>query len=88
VAPKILANKREAIRLRTAMIQVEAVVKMLQPAQTNCGGIAGLPDFSDMHVPSKQNRPAFLPAQFAGESEQEGVSISRRPGCRNRRSGS
>jgi hypothetical protein len=31
LAGKILANKREAIRLRTAMMQVEAVVKMLQP---------------------------------------------------------
>src|SRR3979411_1721174 len=30
-AGKLLANKREAIRLRTAMMQVEAVVKMLQP---------------------------------------------------------
>ena len=27
----VLANKRETIRLRTAMLQVEAVVKMLQP---------------------------------------------------------
>jgi hypothetical protein len=31
LAGKMLANKREAIRLRTAMLQVEAVVKMLQP---------------------------------------------------------
>src|ERR1700675_3519132 len=31
LAGNILANKREAIRLRTAMMQVEAVVKMLQP---------------------------------------------------------
>lgn len=31
LAGKLLANKREAIRLRTAMLQVEAVVKMLQP---------------------------------------------------------
>jgi hypothetical protein len=31
LAGKLLANKREAIRLRTAMMQVEAVVKMLQP---------------------------------------------------------
>jgi hypothetical protein len=31
LAGKVLANKREAIRLRTAMMQVEAVVKMLQP---------------------------------------------------------
>ena len=30
LAGKLLANKREAIRLRTAMMQVEAVVKMLQ----------------------------------------------------------
>ncbi|KRR14248.1 hypothetical protein CQ10_00570 [Bradyrhizobium valentinum] len=28
---KLLANKREAIRLRMARMQVEAVVKMLQP---------------------------------------------------------
>jgi hypothetical protein len=31
LAGKLLANKREAIRLRTAMMQVEAVVKLLQP---------------------------------------------------------
>src|SRR3984893_812945 len=31
LAGKLLANKREAIRLRTAMMQVEAVVKMLRP---------------------------------------------------------
>jgi hypothetical protein len=31
LAGKLLANKRETIRLRTAMMQVEAVVKMLQP---------------------------------------------------------
>jgi hypothetical protein len=31
LAGKLLANKREAIRLRTTMMQVEAVVKMLQP---------------------------------------------------------
>jgi hypothetical protein len=31
LAGKLLANKREAIRLRTAMMQVEAVVKMVQP---------------------------------------------------------
>jgi hypothetical protein len=31
LAGKLLANKREAIRLRTAMMQVEAVVKMRQP---------------------------------------------------------
>ena len=31
LAGKLLANKREAIRLRTAMLQVEAVVKMLDP---------------------------------------------------------
>jgi hypothetical protein len=31
LAGKLLANKREAVRLRTAMLQVEAVVKMLQP---------------------------------------------------------
>jgi hypothetical protein len=31
LAGKLLAKKREAIRLRTAMMQVEAVVKMLQP---------------------------------------------------------
>jgi hypothetical protein len=29
LAGKLLATKREAIRLRTAMMQVEAVVKML-----------------------------------------------------------
>ena len=32
LAGKLLANKREAIRLRTAMMQVEAVMKMLNPA--------------------------------------------------------
>jgi hypothetical protein len=32
-----LANKREAIRLRTAMMQVEAVVKILQPDFNVCG---------------------------------------------------
>jgi len=31
LAGKLLANKREVIRLRTAMMQIEAVVKMLQP---------------------------------------------------------
>jgi hypothetical protein len=31
LAGKLLANKREAIRPRTAMMRVEAVVKMLQP---------------------------------------------------------
>ena len=31
MAGNILANKREAIRLRTAMLQVQALVKMLQP---------------------------------------------------------
>jgi hypothetical protein len=31
LAGKLLANKRDAIRLRTAMMQVEAVVKMLEP---------------------------------------------------------
>src|SRR4030088_2912391 len=31
LAGKLLANKREAIRLRTAMMQVEAAVKSLQP---------------------------------------------------------
>src|ERR1700694_3078283 len=31
LAGKLLANKRAAIRLRTAMMQVEAVVKMLEP---------------------------------------------------------
>jgi hypothetical protein len=31
LAGKLLANKREAIRLRTCMMQVEAVLKMLQP---------------------------------------------------------
>jgi hypothetical protein len=35
LAGKLLANKREAIRLRTAMMQGEAVVKMLQPASTS-----------------------------------------------------
>jgi hypothetical protein len=39
LAGKLLANKREAIRLRTAMMQVEAVVKMLQP-DFNVRGIA------------------------------------------------
>jgi hypothetical protein len=37
LAGKILANKREAARLRTAMMQVEAVVKMLQPDFNVCG---------------------------------------------------
>lgn len=32
LAGKLLANKREAIRLRTAMMQVEAVMKMLNPS--------------------------------------------------------
>jgi hypothetical protein len=32
LAGNLLANKREAIRLRTAMMQVEAVMKMLNPA--------------------------------------------------------
>ena len=32
LAGKLLANKREAIRLRTAMLQVAAVMKMLNPA--------------------------------------------------------
>src|ERR1700694_2291924 len=32
LAGKLLANKREPIRLRTAMMQVEAVMKMLNPA--------------------------------------------------------
>ena len=32
LAGKLLANKREAIRLRTAMMQVGAVMKMLNPA--------------------------------------------------------
>jgi hypothetical protein len=32
LAGKLLANKGEAIRLRTAMMQVEAVMKMLNPA--------------------------------------------------------
>jgi hypothetical protein len=32
LAGKLLANKREATRLRTAMMQVEAVMKMLNPA--------------------------------------------------------
>jgi hypothetical protein len=31
LAGKLLANKREAIRLRTAMMQVEAAMKMLKP---------------------------------------------------------
>jgi hypothetical protein len=31
-AGKLLANKREAIRLRAAMMQVEAGMKMLNPA--------------------------------------------------------
>jgi hypothetical protein len=31
LAGNLLANTREAIRLRTAMMQVEVVVKMLQP---------------------------------------------------------
>ena len=31
LAGKLLANKREAIRLRTAMMQVEAVLQMLRP---------------------------------------------------------
>ena len=31
LAGKLLANKHEAIRLRAAMLQVEAVVKMLEP---------------------------------------------------------
>ena len=31
LAGKLLANKREAIRLRLAMMQVEALVKMLRP---------------------------------------------------------
>jgi hypothetical protein len=30
-AGKLLANKREALRLRTSMLQVEAVMKMLSP---------------------------------------------------------
>jgi hypothetical protein len=37
LAGKLLANKREAIRLRTAMMQVEAVAKMLQPDFNVCG---------------------------------------------------
>ena len=37
LAGKLLANKREAIRLRTAMMQVEAVVKMLEPGFNVCG---------------------------------------------------
>src|SRR6202035_522850 len=32
LAGNLLANKREAIRLRTAMMQVEAVMKILNPA--------------------------------------------------------
>jgi hypothetical protein len=32
IAGKLLANAREAKRLRTAMLQVEAVMKMLDPA--------------------------------------------------------
>jgi hypothetical protein len=39
IGGELLANKREAIRLRTAMMQVEAVVKMLQP-DFNVRGIA------------------------------------------------
>jgi len=31
LAGKLLTNKREAIRPRTAMMQVEAVLQMLQP---------------------------------------------------------
>jgi hypothetical protein len=37
LAGRLLANEREAIRLRTAMMQVEAVVKMLQPDFNVCG---------------------------------------------------
>ena len=37
LAGKLLANKREVIRLRTAMMQVEAVVKMLDPGFNVCG---------------------------------------------------
>src|SRR6202163_1165743 len=37
LAGKLLANKPEAIRLRTAMMQVEAVVKMLEPGFNVCG---------------------------------------------------
>ena len=37
LAGKLLANKREAIRLRTAMMHAEAVVKMLQPDFNVCG---------------------------------------------------
>jgi hypothetical protein len=37
LAGNILVNKPEAIRLRTAMMQVEAVVKMLQPDFNVCG---------------------------------------------------
>jgi hypothetical protein len=33
LAGKLLANKREAIRLRTAMMQVEAVMKMPETPQ-------------------------------------------------------
>jgi hypothetical protein len=44
LAGKLLANKREAIRLRTAMLQVEAVVKMLQPG-FNVASIAANPWF-------------------------------------------
>lgn len=40
LAGKLLANKREAIRIRTAMLQVEAVMKMLNPA-VNLRLIAG-----------------------------------------------
>jgi hypothetical protein len=39
LAGKLLANKREAIGLRTAMMQGEAVVKALQPG-FNVTGIA------------------------------------------------
>lgn len=39
IAGKLLANAREAKRLRTAMLQVEAVMKMLDPA-VNLRGIA------------------------------------------------
>jgi hypothetical protein len=35
LAGKLLANKREAIRLRTALLQVEAVVKMLSRDSTS-----------------------------------------------------
>jgi hypothetical protein len=87
LAGKLLANKREAIRLRTAMMQVEAVVKMLQPRFNVASIAAKRRNKSNPWFKARDAIPERGGRAAAGWHSNDGTGDCRRPDGRQGPSG-